>query len=309
MLSTLDKAQGCLIGLLAGDNFGNHTEFMSSSNAKYKFPNGLTTLMKGGVHRISAGQPTDDGELALTLALSIIQNQGYDPKYTRKQYKQWAKSDPFDIGTNTYYSLNHDSFNSESLSNGSLMRIAPIGIYGSSLNDLDKVGELAILDSECTHDNPIVAEVNSIFAKGIALAISSDLTAKQLLETMTSWATEPAVQIVMANATKSKPKFMDGDEQGCCLIAFQNALYHLYKTDNITKAFNATLLSGGDADTNCAILGALFGAVYGLKSIPDQWIQAITTCTPDSKSMKPRPKEYWPNNALSIAYQLISLKD
>ncbi|WP_148926151.1 ADP-ribosylglycohydrolase family protein [Stutzerimonas stutzeri] len=62
-------------------------------------------LEDGGVWGILAGQPTDDGELALTLARSLIQTGQYDTERAATAYVEWLKSKPFDVGNTTRQAL------------------------------------------------------------------------------------------------------------------------------------------------------------------------------------------------------------
>ena len=72
MTTPVSRAQGCLIGQLAGDNLGAQVEFMRRSAIRSKFPDGVPAMMRdGGVWQINAGQPTDDGEMALALARAL----------------------------------------------------------------------------------------------------------------------------------------------------------------------------------------------------------------------------------------------
>ena len=304
-MNVLEKAQGCFAGLIAGDNLGALVEFQSPDIVKSLYPKGFKDLInRGGTFDLRAGQPTDDGELAITLARTLIRDKEFNYTNVLNAYKDWSESKPFDIGTTTSNALWHDEYNPESISNGALMRIAPIGIYGVN-KDLDIVGALAIADAECTHENDIVFEVNSIYARAISLAIRSDIAPKDLFQQMVDWATIPKVRETLIQAKTKAPTNMF---KGTCLVGIQNAMYHLYHTGDIVKALDITIRKGGDADTHSAILGALFGAVYGLKSLPKQWIDSITTCEAIvGTTSKPRPSQYWSKDVLSLAEQLISL--
>ena len=302
----LDKAQGCFMGLIAGDNLGSHGEFKFKDQIKSLYPKGIKELIQGGVFNLLPGQPTDDGEMAITLARSIIFMQRFDYNHVYNSYIDWAESDPFDIGTTISNALNQDIYDPKSASNGSLMRVAPIGIYGANL-DLDTVGALAIADAECTHNNEIVFETNSIFARTISLAIKSDLAPRDLFDQMVEWASIPAIRETMIQAKSNFPKHMDSHNKGFCLTALQNAMYHLYHTSNFSKAINDTFKQGGDSDTNCAITGALLGAVYGINSIPSQWVNSVINCKPNQHTLNPRPQHYWPNDLLDLASQLLEL--
>jgi ADP-ribosyl-[dinitrogen reductase] hydrolase len=308
MATKLQKAQGCLMGLISGDNLGALVEFQKKPAIAKVYPDGFHNLQDGGTFNLRKGQPTDDGEMALTLARSIIAEKGLKKTKVLSAYKTWSRSNPFDIGNTIGHSLWNNDIDEYSASNGALMRIAPVGIYGASLNDLEKVGKLAVKDASCTHNNDIAFEVNQIYAKAIALAIQTeDITATVLYEKMLSWATLDEVIDRMKKAKTKMPSKMDTVTKGYCLVAFQATLYQLLHTSDIRQALSDIISEGGDTDTNAAIAGALFGALYGIESIPKQWQEAVLSC--ESKegtaTEHPRPEIYWPTDVLEIAEQLL----
>jgi ADP-ribosylglycohydrolase len=63
--SRLSRAQGCLLGQLAGDSLGGLVEFRSVASIKAEYPNGVRDLKDGGTWRNLASQPTGDSEMAL----------------------------------------------------------------------------------------------------------------------------------------------------------------------------------------------------------------------------------------------------
>ena len=66
--TTLVRAQGCLIGQLAGDALGSLVEFQSPEEIRRSYPEGVRELADGGTWNTIAGQPTDDSEMSLLLA-------------------------------------------------------------------------------------------------------------------------------------------------------------------------------------------------------------------------------------------------
>src|SRR6516164_11041668 len=92
----LSRAQGCLLGQLAGDALGSLVEFQSPEQIRRKYPNGVRELADGGTWGTIAGQPTDDSEMALILARALIKHRRYDAEEARKAYVFWLNSDPFD---------------------------------------------------------------------------------------------------------------------------------------------------------------------------------------------------------------------
>lgn len=69
-------------------------------------------------------------------------------------------------------------------------------------------------------------------------------------------------------------------------------------------------MAGGDTDTNAAIAGALLGAVHGREAVPAQWRQMVLSCHPAEGApavRRPRPRAFWPVDALTLAERLLVL--
>ena len=49
-----------------------------------------------------------------------------------------------------------------------------------------------------------------------------------------------------------------------CSETIDNILYVIYKTNSFEDAIREILLIGGDTDTNCAIVGSVAEAIYGV---------------------------------------------
>jgi ADP-ribosyl-[dinitrogen reductase] hydrolase len=96
--ATLSRAQGCLLGQLAGDSLGSLVEFQPPEEIWRKHPNGVRELADGGTWGTIAGQPTDDSEMALALARMLVKHRRYEAEEARKAYVLWLKSSPFDCG-------------------------------------------------------------------------------------------------------------------------------------------------------------------------------------------------------------------
>lgn len=83
---------------------------------------------------------TDDSEIALLLARELDELDGYDQETVENGYIDGLKSGPFDCGQTIYNGL-VGSHLSESQTNGALMRISPLSIYGVN-HLLEKVRDL-----------------------------------------------------------------------------------------------------------------------------------------------------------------------
>ena len=41
------------------------------------------------------------------------------------------------------------------------------------------------------------------------------------------------------------------------------------------EAIHSLTMAAGDADTNCAVAGALLGCAFGRKALPEDWLQRL----------------------------------
>ncbi len=72
--------RGCLIGLAAGDALGTAVEFEPPGAFEP-----VEDILGGGPFGLRPGEWTDDTSMALCLAESLIEKQGFDPRPTRRR--------------------------------------------------------------------------------------------------------------------------------------------------------------------------------------------------------------------------------
>jgi ADP-ribosylglycohydrolase len=262
-----------------------------------------------GTWNTLAGQPTDDSEMALMLARMLIKHRRYDPEEARKAYVLWLNSRPFDCGSTVSAGLRGKP-NIDSQANGALMRISPLGIFGSTF-DLERTAEFAQRDASLTHPHRICLQANALFAMSIADAISQSRRPLEIYDQIKNWAAEMKVEEPLMKAVLDAGELAPADylrQQGWVLIAFQNALWQLLHTTTVEEGVVDTVMRGGDTDTNAAIAGALLGAVHGRNAIPTQWQEKLLSCRPragEPAVHHPRPEGFWPVDALQIASGLV----
>lgn len=303
----MDHALGCFMGSCIGDAGGASLEFLQRTASVLEVADAFQ-LPGGGPHALAPGQITDDNELAIALAHGIIdfalaaKSSGSSLSgFVAPYYEQWMSSEPFDIGTTTSNALKAGAaqmisrariLNPKSLSNGFLMRSAPLAIFcaGRPVHDVRK---LCALDLRLTHSHPFAIEVLTCFivaaseliaTKGdrksaIAKAESFAKTSTPKLdtETVASW-------LKAAKEGKRIPCFPN---DGYSKIAFIEAFRHLYRGTGFMGALMDTCSGGGDTDTNCAIVGIMIGAADGLKSFPHEAVFKVLCC--DTRLGRPRP--------------------
>jgi ADP-ribosyl-[dinitrogen reductase] hydrolase len=306
----ITRAQGCLLGQLAGDSLGSLVEFQTPDQIRRKYPDGVRELADGGTFNTLAGQPTDDSEMALLLARMLAERGAYDADAAREAYVFWLNSGPFDCGMTISSGLRGKK-NPESQANGAMMRISPLGIFGSN-HDLQRVAEWARQDANLTHPNPVCLQTNALYTMAVADAVRNGTAPRSLYEKVMMWANDMqagrSVLETVAGAADTPPEDYV-DKQGWVLIAFRNALWQLLYASTLEEAVVDTVVQGGDTDTNAAICGALLGAVHGKTAIPGQWLNCLLTCRPESGNPRvrhPRPECFWPVDAMALAEDLVS---
>lgn len=306
----LERAQGCLLGQLAGDALGSLVEFETPEAILSKYPDGVRELADGGTWNTLAGQPTEDSELALTLARTLVERGRYDREAVRRAYVSWLESGPFDCGTTIAAGLTGRS-NPDSQANGALMRISPLGIFGTH-HEPGAVIEWAREDAAITHPHEVCGQANALFAAAVSFAVRSGSGADDVYRHVRTLADDMAAESSLHDAVAGAARSPPDDyvrQQGWVLIAFRNALWQLLHAPSMAEGVVDTVMRGGDTDTNGAICGALLGAVHGRDAIPAQWVEKLLNCRPEVGRPgvhRPRPEVFWPVDALELAERLVN---
>jgi ADP-ribosylglycohydrolase/fructose-1,6-bisphosphatase/inositol monophosphatase family enzyme len=320
----LARAQGCLLGQLAGDALGSAVEFQDPTRIQQAWPEGLRDLIDGGTWNTLAGQPTDDSEMALALARTVGFLGGYQASSVLDAYADWVDSDPFDIGNTTRAALGAAARApkgerldaaaraaiADSQANGSLMRASPIGILAAGNPAL--AAEIARTDSGLTHPHPVCRAACAAFAAAIAVGIAGGDRAAMVAAALDQCGSDAHAETVRADLRAARDDGPPEDfmhQQGWVRIALRNAFAWLAAGASAEDAIIATVARGGDTDTNGAIVGALLGAADGREGIPMRWRRLILTCrpTPEGSAKTPRPAAYWPDDALTLAESILGI--
>jgi ADP-ribosylglycohydrolase len=314
----LARAHGCFLGQCAGDALGQQVEFQSAAEIRKKYPGGIRTMEDGGTWHVLAGQITDDSELALLLARSIVSVGSYDIEKVAQAYYYWFhESSPYDIGNTIRKALSVPNpsassmcaaANQDSQANGSMMRISPLGIHGFRMSSED-LWQLACKESELTHPNPICQQACGLYVCAIADAIRSGKSPADLYDAVCKLAQKQNVDSILMDAlTRAETSLPDMTRNaGWVVSAFQNAFYQLLHASSAEEAIVNSVMQGGDTDTTAAIAGALIGAVHGRDSIPISWRQLVLSCKPHvvSGAAHPRPLCLWPSDLGILTEQLM----
>lgn len=190
----MERVAGAVVGSAVGDALGAPFEFGPAGAFSARFPTpGAGVEMCGG-GGWDAGEATDDTQMAVHVAESLLEHGGLDLPDVFTRFQRWAADDPKDIGLQTrdvlirdlpwdqaataHYRAGH-----RAAGNGSLMRATPSAVYFAAH------GRQATMDaarriSALTHGDPAAGEGTAIFHDLVRLALSSADPRGELSQTL-----------------------------------------------------------------------------------------------------------------------------
>jgi ADP-ribosyl-[dinitrogen reductase] hydrolase len=273
---------GALLGLACGDAVGTAVEFSPRGSFEP-----VTDMLGGGPFSLKAGQWTDDTSMALCLAESLINKKEFDAHDQMNRYLNWwrwgylsSTGHCFDIGMTTRDALfdferNQNPFSGssdpETAGNGSLMRLAPIVLFGFYQKSL--LPKLAADSSRTTHGAAEAIESCQLLAELMHGALSG-VPKERLLDSIEQRFYQAKIQQLAGGAFRSKT-YEQIKGSGYCIESLEAALWCFFHTDSYQAAVLKAVNLGDDADTTGAIVGQLAGAFYGVDAIPKHWRERL----------------------------------
>ena len=272
-----------LLGTAVGDALGVPFETKLVNNPALNDWDGRTFLGSEH-HKLLPGQFSDDTQMSLIVAASLIANDGFNPEDLAKRYVDWmASGEARGWGKTTLMAVQNlmagkhwsESGIAGSYGNGTAMRAAPFGVYYR--NDLETLVKVVKIDSAITH----VSEDAEAGALAIALAAAyaalnetenlldkihphlPDCKVKNTIYSLESLVSSPFIppaQALQVLGTKANVR-----------ETVPAALYCFLKFTKYHQAVETAIRAGGDTDTTAAIVGALFGAKLGMKAIDEDF--------------------------------------
>ena len=285
-----DRAKGVLYGQVIGDSLGSLVEFRTAESIKLSYPDGVRELADGGPLNLVAGQPTDDSEMALALARSLVEEGRYCEETVHEAYRRWARSGPVDIGNTCSDALLLDTLNPKSEANGALMRISPLAV--AYHRNPGMAARLALVDAHFTHIAARTDEANAFYVAALAQVVAGRDAKEAVRENLRLY--PHAVDGSLPDVSSS----IGWVDHGVRLVVWA-VESNLDFEETLVKVVGL----GGDTDTNAAIVGAFLGGVYGAEEIAERWRTVIDKCQPAHN----RPEEYAPRDVAQLATQLADL--
>lgn len=317
-----ERYRGCLLGGAVGDALGAPVEFSSLAHIRRDFgESGIRDFVEAYG---KVGAITDDTQMTLFTAEGCIRawhrfhDRGIcsEKDVINKAYQRWLKTQgrlspelknlpDGNSGILDSWLLKVPELNSvrapgntcltalmqgmpvrESKGCGGIMRVAPIGLWGSIPNlENRKIFSLASDAAEITHGHPsgflasgFLAVVIAEIVRGIDLEAAIESAMKCLLEKDSRSEVVEAVEDAIRLCGTGTATFDKVEKLGqgwTAEEALAISLYCALTADNFEEGVVMAVNHGGDSDSTGSITGQILGALYGLASIPNNWLDRL----------------------------------
>jgi len=288
-LSLADRAAGCLLGLAVGDAFGD-----IGRDQSYRLRYGIVTNLYDGA------KSTDDTEFALLTAQTLIDCGGQ--LTSEHLVASWCKyiidqGGVFARGGKPLYgavaNLERGALpplsgvdNVHNDDDGAVMRIAPVGII--SAGNPQRAAKLARIEAEISHARDGVWGAQAV-AASVALAMAGASVEETLRVGLEQIPDDSWLGRAMAKALAICDAAVSIEDAWEDLHTQFWTPVHSACAEALPQAYSIFRLTGGDfrrgvfwagnfgrdADTICAVVGALSGALHGESVIPPAWIEKV----------------------------------
>ncbi|MEU6790656.1 ADP-ribosylglycohydrolase family protein [Nonomuraea wenchangensis] len=290
-MDLVQRAVGAVVGSAVGDALGAPFEFGPAGAFSSRFPvPGAGGEMSGG-GGWDAGEATDDTQMAVHIAESLLERDGLDLPDIFARFQRWAADEPKDIGLQTEDVLTrglpwdraaaaHYRSSHRAAGNGALMRATPSAVYfarNGRQASMDAARQIAAL----THGDPAAWEGTAIFHDLIRVALDGADPLDQLSQTLTAVHPDHRQRYAAILAPSWHPD-QATEFNGAVWPCLGSAVWALRTTRSYADAIRAAIDLGGDTDTVAAVTGGLAGAVYGPAAIPTSWTDPLHVPLPGS---------------------------
>lgn len=286
-----DKPQALLLGIAVADALGVPVEFQKRGTFH-------VTKMEGyGTYNQPPGTWSDDTSMTLALADSLLPDD-LNLEGVARRFIEWRDhaaytphGETFDIGNSTDRAITrmkkaHDPTKAggkeeKDNGNGSLMRVAPLVFYFFGKDARERYAITKAVSS-LTHAHPwsvtacfIFLEMLNLLRKGRGKkAAYAELKQEFAFYTFLDKAAVAKFDRILQGDIAALPE-NEISSTGFVVDTLEAAFWSFLTTKNYKDAVLRAVNLGDDTDTTGAVTGALAGLHYGLKDIPQEWLDTL----------------------------------
>lgn len=273
------RAVGALVGLAVGDALGAPFEFGPAGAYRRRFPvpvgGGIGEMVGGGAWE--PGEFTDDTQMALMVAQSLLAGGAVDQADLGDRFRAWVRSGPKDVGISTRVVLTSPqepvaaaaAYFAEhprgAAGNGSLMRTLPAALFFAPAGTWEAARRI----SEVTHGDPAAGEGCAIYHELVRRALAGEDPFADVDGVLGLVADDQRARFAEVLSPAWQPA--DGPGNGTVWGALGGAVWAIRGAGSFEEAVVRAVDCGDDADTVAAITGGLAGAMWGAGAIPSRW--------------------------------------
>jgi ADP-ribosylglycohydrolase len=281
-----ERFQGAMVGLAAGDALAAATQFRKPGTFA-----AVGDLLGGGPFDQPRGAWTDDTAMALLLAESLLEREGFDAHDQVQRFARWQRegygsatgqcvgisaSVARALATAQYkrqpFAGSHDP---EQHDKDPLSRVAPVIMYffADVASGVATASEAARLTAQA----PMVLDCVRLFASMVHLALAGRNKSAVLRPPPELWRTpntRPEVLALYDGAYEHRepPEITGG---GGILQALEAAMWAFHRSETFREGALLAVNLGSDSDVVAATYGQVAGAYHGVSAIPGIWRNSL----------------------------------
>ena len=291
------KFIGCLLGSAIGDALGMPNEDVPRKKAEEYYPGGITDFVDPHPNTacctLKAGQYTDDTQLMMALAESLVKEKKFEPMCLSEKLIEWYHTETNEKryrGKTTIKAVENlisgiSWEKSGIIANtgcGGSTRAVPIGLFFE--RDREDIVKHAALQCHITHNNQIVKDGAVCVAATTASLLGGKMppvgSLRKIVKTHEFKEKLGEVDHAMKNKAELDGAIQILGNSSLATEVFGLSLFILLSVPSdfekaVLLAANATGEGGGDTDSIAFLVGAFTGAYNGIGNIKSDWVDNV----------------------------------
>jgi ADP-ribosylglycohydrolase len=294
-----DRLFGGLVGLLVGDAVGACYEFKSPDRLPPQEqidmipPHGFARSHAG----VRPGTWSDDGAQAICLLASLVECGEFDIQDFASRLLRWMEygymavdRSVFDVGIQSYKALcriQEDGVppqlaggdGERDNGNGSLMRVLPLVLWHRGSNeDLVRIAQAQSLPTHRHPRSEVVCALYCLVGRGYLQQRNdpwkwADNELERIYETWDQYHRRHVLKTEL-QVVRDFPRQHRPSGSGYVVDTFWSAREAM-REERFEEVVRHAIAFGSDTDTTAAVAGGLAGITFGLRGIPERWLQML----------------------------------
>jgi ADP-ribosyl-[dinitrogen reductase] hydrolase len=273
---------GALVGAAVGDALGAPYEFGCAGQLTAGFPDavlgGCGEMIGGGLFGWAPAEFTDDTQMAVVLAESMLEHHAVDSDALFTSFVAWART-ARDVGVATRRALSFPSrvdavaatgLDPRGAGNGALMRVAPVAMAFFSA-DRSTAMLAATSQAAVTHGHPAAGWGAAIQVELLRAAMRGEDPLAAIDDIVAVLPEPHRTEFAEVLSPSYRPGASDGPRNGSVWTCLADAVWANRQGRTFAEVVRLAVDIGGDTDTVGAVAGALAGARFGASAIPSRW--------------------------------------